>query len=60
MNIGDAVALLQHLEEVDEERVLDVDPQQRVHLAHVLGPEGLPGFQVNYFATVGLKLSILI
>ena len=54
VNVGDAVALLQHLEEVDEESVLDVDAQQGVHLAHVFGAKGLPGFQVNYFPTVGL------
>ena len=54
MDVGDAVALLQHLEEVDEERVLDVDAQQGVNLAHVLRAKGLSGFQVNNFSTVGL------
>ena len=54
MDVGDAVALLQHLEEVDEERVLDVDAQQGVNLAHVLRAKSLSGFQVNDFSTVGL------
>ena len=54
MDVGDAVALLQHLEEVDEERVLDVDTQQGVNLAHVLRAKGFSSFQVNDFSTVGL------